>query len=388
MTGEPAIETNGLTKRYDGTTALDGLSLRVEQGEIFGFLGPNGAGKTTTIRLLLDMIRPTSGSARVLGMDCQRDSAGVRAATGYLPGDLRLYGSLTGAETVDLIAAGRAGLVLTGLRDVSGGAIGAAAGGLAIITIDVLLYPSYRDALGDFEYPAAIRGMLGEAGSIASPEGFLTPQFFTFVPLVLILVAIAAGTGATAGEEAAGTLELLLAQPLSRKPLLARKCAGMAFGLALAALAPLPAFVICRPIAGMEISTVRFMAALLNVIPLLTLFFCLSLLCGAVLANRATAALAASAVLVASFVLHTLGSASDFFDALQRVSPLYWADASQTLIHGFDSLRFGGLAATALALFVLALLAFERREVGVGERRTRLVQVGPGRRQARRTRTA
>src|SRR5690606_19909249 len=59
--------TAGLSKRYDGTFALSGLNLRVEQGEIFGFLGPNGAGKTTAIRLLLDLIRPTSGTASILG---------------------------------------------------------------------------------------------------------------------------------------------------------------------------------------------------------------------------------------------------------------------------------------------------------------------------------
>jgi ABC-2 type transport system ATP-binding protein len=101
---QPAILTEGLTKDYGSHRALDGLSLRVEQGEIFGFLGPNGAGKTTTIRLLLDLIRPTAGRARVLGYDCQRQSRTVRSLTGYLPGDLRLYPGLRGHETVELVA--------------------------------------------------------------------------------------------------------------------------------------------------------------------------------------------------------------------------------------------------------------------------------------------
>jgi ABC-2 type transport system ATP-binding protein len=99
----PAIETKALVKDYPGTRALDGIDLRVEQGQIFGFLGPNGAGKTTTIRILLDLIRPTSGSAHVLGLDCRRDSIDVRRRTGYVPGDLRMYESMRGDGFLDYI---------------------------------------------------------------------------------------------------------------------------------------------------------------------------------------------------------------------------------------------------------------------------------------------
>ncbi|MBK7725220.1 MAG: ABC transporter ATP-binding protein [Dehalococcoidia bacterium] len=105
---EAAIETRGLTRSFGDQVALDHLDLRIERGEIFGFLGPNGAGKSTTIRLLLDFLRPTSGSASVLGFDCRRESVEVRRRTGYLPGELRLYGGLTGNQTVALF---------TGLRD-------------------------------------------------------------------------------------------------------------------------------------------------------------------------------------------------------------------------------------------------------------------------------
>jgi ABC-2 type transport system ATP-binding protein len=98
-----AIQTYGLSKRYGQVLALDGLDLRVEQGEIFGYLGPNGAGKTTTIRLLLDFIRPTQGRAEVLGHDAQRDSLSVRRRIGYLPGDVALYESLTGERLLDLL---------------------------------------------------------------------------------------------------------------------------------------------------------------------------------------------------------------------------------------------------------------------------------------------
>ncbi len=101
----PAIEVAGLTKRYGSPAlALDNLSLTVRPGEVFGFLGPNGAGKTTAIRILLDLIRPTSGKASVLGLDCQRDSIQVRRHVGYLPGDLRLYEDMTPGRLFRLFA--------------------------------------------------------------------------------------------------------------------------------------------------------------------------------------------------------------------------------------------------------------------------------------------
>jgi ABC-2 type transport system ATP-binding protein len=105
------IETEKLTKRYGGDRGILDLDLVVGQGEVFGFLGPNGAGKTTTIRLLLDMIRPTSGSVRLLGgLDMRRDSLSIRRRTGYLPGELSLYGRLTGEETLRYYANLRGGV--------------------------------------------------------------------------------------------------------------------------------------------------------------------------------------------------------------------------------------------------------------------------------------
>jgi ABC-2 type transport system ATP-binding protein len=86
----PAIELRGVVKDYDTTRALAGIDLAVEPGRVFGFLGPNGAGKTTTIRILLDLIRPTHGTAAVLGFDAQRQSVEVRRRCGYLPGEMRL----------------------------------------------------------------------------------------------------------------------------------------------------------------------------------------------------------------------------------------------------------------------------------------------------------
>jgi ABC-2 type transport system ATP-binding protein len=100
----PAIETELLTKFYGAHRGVEDVTITVEEGEIFGFLGPNGAGKTTTIRTLLDLLHPTSGSARIFGLDSRGDSVAIRKRLGNLPGDFG-YGKLaTGREAVSLLA--------------------------------------------------------------------------------------------------------------------------------------------------------------------------------------------------------------------------------------------------------------------------------------------
>src|SRR5450759_4930493 len=105
----PAVRLERMTKSYGKNRGVADLDLEVEPGCVFGFLGPNGAGKTTTIRLLLDLIRPTSGRALVFGLDSRRESIAIRRRSGYLPGELSLYGRLTGDETLCYFANLRGG---------------------------------------------------------------------------------------------------------------------------------------------------------------------------------------------------------------------------------------------------------------------------------------
>jgi ABC-2 type transport system ATP-binding protein len=99
----PAIETEGLSKLYPGGHGVAELTMVVPGGEVFGFLGPNGAGKTTTIRTLLDLIHPTAGSARLLGLDSRRDSVAIRRRVGNLPGDFGFGRETTGRQALDLL---------------------------------------------------------------------------------------------------------------------------------------------------------------------------------------------------------------------------------------------------------------------------------------------
>ncbi|WP_135852003.1 ABC transporter ATP-binding protein [Halorussus salinus] len=97
----PAIETEGLTKRFGSVVAVEELNLTVEEGEVFGFLGPNGAGKSTTINVLLDYIRPTEGTATVLGHDAQDETRQIHERIGILPEGFDLYDRLTGRKHIE-----------------------------------------------------------------------------------------------------------------------------------------------------------------------------------------------------------------------------------------------------------------------------------------------
>lgn len=105
-----AIEVHDLKKSFGHVTALDGLELRVDAGEVHGFLGPNGAGKSTTLRVLLGLIRATSGEVQLLGHDPWTDAVALHRRIAYVPGDVTLWPSLTGGEVIDLLGRLRGGI--------------------------------------------------------------------------------------------------------------------------------------------------------------------------------------------------------------------------------------------------------------------------------------
>jgi ABC-2 type transport system ATP-binding protein len=104
-----AVETRTLTKDFGGGRGLFDLDLEVAEGEVLGYLGPNGAGKTTTIRVLMDLIRATSGSARIFGLDCRTDATAIKRLLGYVPGELPNFGGLRGSQVVAYLAGLRGG---------------------------------------------------------------------------------------------------------------------------------------------------------------------------------------------------------------------------------------------------------------------------------------
>jgi ABC-2 type transport system ATP-binding protein len=105
----PVIAISGLVKDYGKVRALDGVDLEMRAGEVFGFIGPNGAGKSTTIRILLDLLRPSAGTVRVLGVDPHAGGPALRARLGYLPGELTLEGTATARQLLGHLAQVRGG---------------------------------------------------------------------------------------------------------------------------------------------------------------------------------------------------------------------------------------------------------------------------------------
>jgi ABC-2 type transport system ATP-binding protein len=114
-----AIVTHSLTKDYGQHHGIFDLDLEVCRGEAFGLIGPNGAGKTTTLRLLMDLVRPTRGTAAILGMDTQRQGVEIRRLTGYVPGELPEYPNHTGERIIDLLAHLRGGVAPARITDLA-----------------------------------------------------------------------------------------------------------------------------------------------------------------------------------------------------------------------------------------------------------------------------
>jgi len=115
----PLIDLQALTRSYGSRRGVEAVDLQVPEGVLFGFLGPNGAGKTTAIRVLLGLLRPTFGTARIMGLDCWHASARIKADVGYVPGDLRLYPWLTGESALRLVGAVRRRDVMKGGRELA-----------------------------------------------------------------------------------------------------------------------------------------------------------------------------------------------------------------------------------------------------------------------------
>lgn len=104
MDTDVIIETTDLTKRYGHQTAVDSLTFKVKEGEVFGFLGPNGAGKTTTLLMLLGLSRPSEGSAQICGLDPERNAREVKRIVGYLPENVGFYEDLDAVQSLEYIA--------------------------------------------------------------------------------------------------------------------------------------------------------------------------------------------------------------------------------------------------------------------------------------------
>lgn len=257
------------------------------------------------------------------------------------------------------------------LRDVRGMTIGIGLFLAIIVLVDLAIYPSYKDSLQDFQIPPAMEGLLGEAATMASPEGFITAEFYSWAPLVLMILAISDGTSAFAGEERDGTIDLLLSQPIKRWEFAMGKTIALACSVTLAALASLPGIALGLALVDFDIGLGRLSAAVVYMLPVTLLVTTLSLLASATFPNRGSAAMAVTAFVLASYLVQVLGDVAPVLRTVRKVSMFYWAEPSRVVIGGFDWLRAAMLLLLALVAAVLAVWAFERRDLSSGVREWR-----------------
>jgi len=265
-------------------------------------------------------------------------------------------------------------LVRKTLRDVRTATFAVSAAVFLMALFITAAFPQYQQQLHGFQVPGYMKGFLGETGDLTSPAGFFHAELFSWVPLLLITVAIIGATGTLAGEEGAGTLEPLLALPVTRTRLLLEKCAGLTLALLLSALAMLPGFLVGLLFVDLDLGVGRMVLAALNMVPLAFLFLTLSLWAAAALPSRGAAAAVSIGAVVVTYFLNMLGATITVLEIPRKLSPFYWSDASRILVHGFqDWARLGGMLGCAGLFLGLALWAFERRDIAGGAQEWRLI---------------
>ncbi|MGE5596534.1 MAG: ABC transporter permease subunit [Hyphomicrobiales bacterium] len=229
-----------------------------------------------------------------------------------------------------------------------------------------VIYPSFEETLQDVEIPEGFEGLLGSATDIASPEGYLQSQFFSFLPVITAAVGITVASYAIAGEERDGTLELVLAQPVTRRSVLLASAVGATVIVVLATLAAFPGTWLAVVVADIDIGAAPIWWASLASVPVALFFTWLTLWLSAASPSRAGAAGIASMVLIVTYLITVIGPINDVLDVLGHFTPFYWGDTSRALVGKYDYLRWIALTAVSLVFIVLGLWSFERREVSPG----------------------
>ena len=241
---------------------------------------------------------------------------------------------------------------------------------IGTVALMVSVYPSVRDnpSLNKLveDYPEAIKGFLGFGGEVdyVSGAGYLGSELFAFMlPMLMLVVAIGAGARAVAGEEEQGTLDLLLANPVSRRRLVLEKLAALIVELAALSLVLWVSLLVGTAAVGMDISAGHLLAATISAGLLALAYGCIALCVGATWGHRARAIGVAAAAAVAAYLVNALAPLVDTLDPLRKASPFYHYAASDPLRHGLDAGHVGILLAITVIACALAPIAFDHRDL-------------------------
>ncbi|MEP7215300.1 MAG: ABC transporter permease subunit [Anaerolineaceae bacterium] len=239
---------------------------------------------------------------------------------------------------------------------------------VALGYVHVLMYPEYRDASSALSQTAYYQALAGEAGGIGTPGGYIVAEYFTGAPIMVLIFAIIAGTGAVAAEEAAGTLDLALAQPIRRTRLLLEKATALSLVAVLVSMASLPGLLLGKLFVDFDLSSLRLAEACLNIAPITLLYLAFAILGSAAIPSRTWATVVTIGAAIAGFFLETFGTFVSALDQVRKFSPFYWTNYGRVVAHGTDWFRDAAFVAVAVATLVVACVVFERRDVSSGTR--------------------
>lgn len=256
------------------------------------------------------------------------------------------------------------------LRDLRWQLIGYGVGMALYAALIALLYPSFRETLGDFELPEFYAMFLGGEGEIdfAAPENFFALEFFSIAPVIIAIYAIVTSTGLLAGDEGRGSLELVLAQPISRTRVFVEGVAALLVGAVLICAATAAGWLLTIPlidVGGEEVLS-KLVVGSFNLFPITVAFVAAGLLLGAVAPTRGLAAGVLAMVTVAMYLANSVATLVDAISWLRYLSPFWYADSAQAVAGGATWWHPLVLLASAAVLTLLALIAFRRREIGTG----------------------
>lgn len=252
------------------------------------------------------------------------------------------------------------------LRDQRWQIIGFALAMALMSSTTVWLWPSVRDTLANLDLPDAIQALLGSDLNFATAAGYLSGRYFAWTIMLVVVYVVIAGTGAIAGEESAGTMDVLLAQPVPRRAVLLEKVAGIVLATAIIIAGGFVGFVLSIPTVRIDIALVDVAIACANMLPICLLFLTLSLWAGAVAPNRGTAAGVVIALTTASYFVYTLSNGMESLQGLRYATPFYYYGAGLPLVNGIVWWHVAVLLVPAGALMWLTLRTFERRDVSAG----------------------
>lgn len=227
------------------------------------------------------------------------------------------------------------------------------------------LFPVFKDDLADFEYPEEVLAFFG-GGDLSHPAGFLTIEYMAFAPIVLTVYAIIAATGQLAGEEGAGTLDTLLAQPVTRTRIIMEKAIAVLLGGLLICAITCIGWLASIPFLDLdgELTLLETAGATFGMLPVAATFGALGFLAGAIAPSRGQAAGLLVAFAVASYLIVTIAQGVEAISWLRNISAFHYADSSRWLTDGPVWYHQLGLIVVAVVVFTLAVRAFGAREVG------------------------